>query len=229
MTSEHHYLGIPPVAFEFYEQLSADPTKPWWEAHKETYNEAVRAPLVALGESSLSEFGPYHLYRPYRDVRFSADKTPYKNHQGMFVELRNGLGWYVQVSATGLMVAGGWYRSTTAQVARYRDAVAQDSGAHVVAAFVADLESTGLLVDGEQLKSRPRGIAADHPHLDWLRYRTLYATRTWPPQSWMGRANAYGRIQSEWRRMRPFLEWLSEVVGPGESTHTTGGQDGLHG
>lgn len=229
MTAHPPCQGIPPAAFGFYDQLLENPTKPWWEAHKETYLEAVRAPLLALGEASAPEFGPYHLYRPYRDVRFSADKTPYKNHQGMFVELRNGLGWYVQISATGLMVAGGWYRSSPAQVTRYRDAVAQNSGAHVVAAFVADLESTGLCVDGEQLKSRPRGVAADHPHLEWLRYRTLYASRTWQPQSWMNTTRACGRIQTEWRRMRPFLEWLSEVVGPGESAHTTGSQGGMRG
>lgn len=221
------FRGIPLAAFDFYAQLAASPTKPWWEEHKSTYVQTVREPLTSLGEASAQEFGPYHIYRPYRDVRFSADKTPYKNHQGMFVELRNGLGWYVQVSATGLMLAGGWYRSTPGQVARFRDVVAEDAGAHVLAAFVADLESTGLSVDGERLKSRPRGIPADHPHLEWLRYRTLYATRSWEPAPWMSSARASGRIQAEWRRMRPFLEWLSEVVGPGETEHTTGGQDGL--
>ena len=221
------FAGFPAEAFEFYEDLAADPSKAWWEEHKHTYQAAVRAPLVALGDELADEFGEPHLYRPYRDVRFSRDKTPYKDHQGMFVELRNGLGWYVQVAGAGLMVAGGWYTSTAEQVARYRAAVAADPGARMLTALLDEVQRTGLAVTGDRLKSRPRGIPADHPHLDLLRYRTLYVQRQWPPAPWLGSRRALTRVADQWRTMRPTLEWLSEVVGPGDTRHTTGGQGGL--
>ena len=222
-----HFAGFPAEAFEFYQELAADPSKAWWEEHKHVYQAAVRAPLAALGDELADEFGEPHPYRPYRDVRFSRDKTPYKDHQGMFVELRNGLGWYVQVSGAGLMVAGGWYTSTAGQVARYRAAVAADPGARMLTALLDEVQRTGLAVTGDRLKSRPRGIPADHPHLDLLRYRTLYLQRQWPPAAWLGSRRALTRLADQWRTMRPTLEWLAEVVGPGDTRHTTGGQGGL--
>lgn len=221
------FTGFPAEAFEFYDALAADPTRSWWEEHKHVYQATVRGPLAALGDELADEFGEPHLYRPYRDVRFSRDKTPYKDHQGMFVELRNGLGWYLQVSAAGLMIAGGWYTSTSEQVARYRSTVGQDAGARMLTALIDGLHQTELQVDGTRLKSRPRGIAADHPHVDLLRYRTLYVHRQWSPATWMGTRAPVTRVAEQWRTMRPLLEWLAEVVGPGDTRHTTGGQGGL--
>jgi hypothetical protein len=89
------------------------------------------------------------------------------------------------------------------------------------------LAQTDLAVEGTRLKSRPRGIAADHPHLELLRYRTLYVHRAWSPAAWMGSRTALTRVADHWRTMRPLLEWLAEVVGPGDTRHTTGGQAGL--
>lgn len=219
--------GFAAEAFEFYDELAADPTKSWWEAHKDRYAEQVREPLAALGAELADEFGEPHLYRPYRDVRFSRDKTPYKDHQGMFVEHRNGLGWYVQISSSGLMVAGGWYTSSSAQVASYRRVVGADPGAAELAGLIEHVEAAGLTVDGHRLKSRPRGVAPDDPHLEWLRYRTMYAWRTYEPEPWLGTRRALTVIRDDWRALRPLCEWLADVVGPGETSHTTGGQEGL--
>ncbi|MFN8169465.1 MAG: DUF2461 domain-containing protein [Candidatus Nanopelagicales bacterium] len=105
------FTGFPAEAFEFYEALRADNTKTFWAAHKDDYQRAVRAPLEALMAELEPEFGPASVFRPYRDVRFSKDKTPYKDHQGAFCGAEDGVGWYVQVSADGLMVAGGWWSS----------------------------------------------------------------------------------------------------------------------
>jgi uncharacterized protein (TIGR02453 family) len=237
------FAGIPAEAFDFYDALAADPTKSWWLAHKDDYLRDVREPLVALGEELAAEFGPAHLYRPYRDVRFSRDKSPYKDHQGMFTEYRNGLGWYLQLSATGMMVAGGWYVSTPEQVGRFRAFVdADDAGA--LARQLAAVSAGGFTVDGQQLKTRPRGIAADHPRLPLLRHRTLYGQLHWQPQEWMGTPGAVDRVADAWRVLRPFMELLADVVGPGDAPTagagrrrsgsdggdkpgTTGGQDGL--
>ena len=95
--------GFPDEAFDFYEGLQADNSKAYWTAHRETYETAVRAPLVALLAALEDEFGAGHVFRPYRDVRFSKDKTPYKDHQGAFAEVGDAVGYYVQISADGLL------------------------------------------------------------------------------------------------------------------------------
>ncbi len=221
------FAGIPAEAFDFYDGLAADPTKAFWEDHKQEYLDNVRGPLVALGAELGPEFGEAHLFRPYRDVRFSKDKTPYKDHQGMFVETRHGLGWYLQLSGSGVMLAAGWYTATPDQVARYRASVATDADAAELAHFVDQLAKKGLAVDGNRLKSRPRGVPEDHPHLEWLRYRSLYVHRHWEPSAWMGTRRFVSRVRENWEAARPLLDWLAAVVGPGETSHTTGGQAGL--
>lgn len=120
------FTGIPVAALDFYEDLEADNSKTWWAAHKETYDEVVRRPMASLTAALEDEFGTAKLFRPYRDVRFSKDKIPYKTHQGAFVGLAESCGYYVQIDAAGLMVAGGFYASSSETIARYRAAVDDD-------------------------------------------------------------------------------------------------------
>ena len=69
------------------------------------------------------EFGEARIFRPYRDVRFSADKTPYKTEQGAIASAPGGAGYYVQISADGLRAGGGFRTTNPTQTARFRAAV----------------------------------------------------------------------------------------------------------
>src|SRR5215217_3467454 len=82
--------------------------------------------MVALLADLEAEFGPGKVFRPYRDVRFSKDKTPYKTHCGGVAEQIHGHGYYMQVDADGLLVASGYWDTASDQVERYREAVADD-------------------------------------------------------------------------------------------------------
>lgn len=207
--------GIPAEAFEFYEHLAADNTREFWTEHKGDYEAYVREPLQELAEAIAPDFGPAHLYRPYRDMRFSRDKTPYKDHQGCLFEAENGLGWYVQVSAHGLMVAGGWYMSTGPQVKRFREHI-QEFGAAELRQALKPLPKAGFTVDGEQLKTRPRGVSEDNPDLDLLRHRTIHATRTWEPEAWMGSKRLQTTVHKSFDKLRPMITTLAGIVGPPE-------------
>lgn len=207
------FTGFDAMAFEFYDRLAADPTKSWWEANREDYQRYVRAPMLELAEQMEPEFGPVKLFRPYRDVRFSRDKTPYKDHQGMFAESSEGVGWYLQVSATGLMVAGGWYSATGDQVQAFRAAVDDPDGATEFRSILADVEASGLMVSGDRLKTRPRGVPADHPNLDLLRYRSVIAERSWPAGPELGEPGVAELVVENWRAMRPMTAWLTVAVG----------------
>jgi uncharacterized protein (TIGR02453 family) len=214
--------GIPAEAFEFFERLAADNTKAFWTAHQDDWRAQVRDPLVALCAALEPEFGAAHLFRPYRDVRFSKDKSPYKDHQGAFVELEDAVGYYLQLSAGGLMVAGGWYAPRGLQVHRYREAVDGPHGAALERALTA-ATTAGLVLDGDVMKTRPRGIAPDHPRVDLLRHRSLTLARTWEPAAWMGTRTVVTRVRDTWRAMAPALTWLADHVGPGDEP----GPDGL--
>jgi uncharacterized protein (DUF2461 family) len=100
--AKHEFNGFPEAALDFYDDIEMDNTKTFWEAHREVYATAVAAPMKALTAALADEFGDAKIFRPYRDVRFAKDKTPYKTHQGAFVAKGPSTGYYVQVGAPGV-------------------------------------------------------------------------------------------------------------------------------
>jgi uncharacterized protein (TIGR02453 family) len=211
------FAGFPDEALLFYEGLEADNSKAYWTAHKDLYEKAVQAPMLALLAALEPEFGPAKMFRPYRDVRFSADKSPYKTHAGAVTGRGHGL--YVQISAEGLMVAGGYYQMARDQLARYRAAVEDDRRGTALAGITAALSGDSLTLAGEQLKRAPRGVDPDHPRLDLLRHKGLYAYRRFAPARWLDTAKSLQRVSGSWRQMGPLIEWLDREVGPTEEAH----------
>ena len=100
------FAGWPEEALDFYDGLEADNSKAYWLANKQIYDECVLAPMRELVAEIESEPGESKIFRPYRDVRFSKDKSPYKTQMGA----RLGRG-YIQLSAKGLAVGDGMYGS----------------------------------------------------------------------------------------------------------------------
>jgi len=212
-SAARRFEGIPAEAFAFYAELATHNSRAWWGDHRADYERLVREPMLALLCELEEEFGAGHLYRPYRDTRFSKDKAPLKDHQGAVVNIEDSVGYYVQVSATGLMVAGGWYAPQGAQVERYRRAVDGPRGGELERILAK--VGRGFDVDGQPVKTRPRGYEAGHPRIDLLRNRALTVARRYSDEPWLGTRTALTKVRGDWRAMRPLLEWLADNVGPG--------------
>ncbi|EME61914.1 hypothetical protein G352_18957 [Rhodococcus ruber BKS 20-38] len=206
------FTGFPVAALDFYEDLEADNSKPFWAAHKAVYDDCVRGPMLALLAELEPEFGAGKAFRPHRDVRFSADKSPYKTHQGGFVQTGPGVGFYVQIDAAGLRVAGGFYRGSSAQVAAFRAAVDDTRRGPRLEPLVRRLHRAGYEIGGERLKTRPRGVAEDHPRLDLLRHKSLTAARTHPSPEWIDTLRTLDEVRTAWRDVRPLVEWLTAAT-----------------
>ena len=145
------FTGIPVAALDFYEDLEADNSKSFWTAHKHVYDESVRAPLEALAAELADEFGPAKLFRPYRDVRFAKDKTPYKTQQGAWF---GEASLYVAVSAAGLYVAGGYWDTESDQVERLRRAVADDVAGAELERATATVRKAGFTINGQKIDEK---------------------------------------------------------------------------
>jgi uncharacterized protein (TIGR02453 family) len=207
------FNGWPAEALEFYEGLEADNSRSYWTAHKAVYEEAVKAPMVALLAELEGEFGPGKIYRPYRDLRFSPDKTPYKTAMGASMEG----GGYVQISARGLAAASGMYHMATDQLERYRRAVAHDLTGGQLEQIIARALGEKVVITGrDSLKSAPRGYAKDHPRIELLRHKGLIAWQEWPAAAWLGTAAAKARVVKFLREARPLRDWLDTHVGESE-------------
>ncbi|WP_433558860.1 DUF2461 domain-containing protein [Pseudonocardia xinjiangensis] len=202
------FTGFGEGAVEFYDGLIVDNSKAYWSDNREVYENDVRAPMQALLAELEPEFGPGKIFRPYRDVRFAADKTPYKTHCGATAGP-----FYVQIGADGLMAAGGYYRMASDQVTRFRTAVDDERRGTELEKLLEVLRADGVTVAGEKLKTRPRGFDPDHPRIDLLRHKALYGHRSWPPDDVLHEAGAVERVVTAWRALRPLSEWLADHVG----------------
>ena len=212
------FEGFPEQALDFYEGLEADNSKAYWTDHRAVYEESVRTPVQALLDVLAPEFGVASLFRPYRDVRFSRDKTPYKTAAAAAVgdDVQGGL--YVQLSAAGLKVAGGAHGLATDQARRLRAAVADDRTGPGLVALLARLRGAGFAVEGERLVRVPpelRDVVPEDPErAGLLTLKTLYAVRDHPPASWLHTAEAAEVVARNWRLLAPLNDWLRDHVGP---------------
>ena len=161
------FSGFPLAAVEFYEQLAVNNSKPWWAEHKDVYEQAVRTPLEELLAELEGEFGAAHIYRPYRDVRFSKEKTPYKDHQGALIGVEDSIGYYE--------------------------------------------------LSDDLMKTKPRGVADDHPHLDLLRRKNVLLSHQFGTPTWLDSRTTLTKVRSVWRALTPLVEWLADHVGPTDS------------
>lgn len=185
--------------------LRANNNKPWFEAHRRQYEDEVKAPLVALLAELEPEFGPpRRVSRPNRDIRFSADKSPYKLN--IYADVERG--GYVALDAEGLVAAGGRYMVDDAQLKRMREAVAADRSGKDLVALVAALRKKGYEVEGQELKRVPAPYPQDHPRADLLRHKRLFYWKRWPAAPWFATGRVRERVAQVWRDGADLERWM---------------------
>jgi len=209
------FRGWPADALDFDTGLEADNSKPYFQAHKATYEESVKAPFLALSELIEREFGPLRVFRPNRDTRFAKDKSPYKTAAAAATESEGGAAYYVQITSEGLYVGSGYYHLATDQLERFRVAVDDARTGPKLAAAVAAIRKQGCNVDSrDSLTRAPRGYPQDHPRIELLRHKGMHAGREFGAPRWLHTKGALDRIVKTWRDAAPMNRWFDRHVGP---------------
>ena len=204
------FRGWPAEALEFFDGLEADNSKTYWQGNKAFYEEQVRGPMEELLAELAPAWGEGKIFRPFRDIRFSSDKSPYKTYMGATV----GDG-YLQLSSKGLGAGSGMWEMAPDQLERYRQAVVQERSGRSLASIVAKTSAAGLEAHGHDLlKTTPKGYPKDHPRIELLRYKGLITWKEWPAAAWLGTARAKDRVIEFLRLSKPLNGWLRAHVGP---------------
>jgi len=203
------FTGFPEAALDFYDDLEMDNSRTFFQAHRHIYDTAVLAPMRALTDLLADEFGPAKIYRPHRDLRFSKDKSPYKTHQGAVVPTAPSAGYYVEVSAAGVRVAGGFYHAEPDRLAALRTAIDHELYGPELERIVAALTADGFVLGGDRLKTAPRGYPRDHPRIALLRHRSLTATFDYGFAPLVHTAALADRVRAHWRALTPLQEWIT--------------------
>jgi uncharacterized protein (TIGR02453 family) len=206
------FKGWPEDCQRFFIGLELDNSKKYFDAHRAIYEEAVKAPMVALIESLESDYGPGKVFRANRDIRFSKDKSPYKTNIAGYAGME-GNGGYLSLDARGLTVASGRYEFTPEELNKYRKKVAAESSGKQLVAIVAKLERAGYKIGGEELKRVPPGFAQDHPRERLLKRKLLYIYKNFGLQPWLGSATARKQIVKVFKDAGTLNDWMKRNAG----------------
>jgi uncharacterized protein (TIGR02453 family) len=207
------FTGFPEAALDFYDDLEMDNTRSFWEAHKAVWVDHVKAPMTALTDALAEEFGTPKVFRPYRDVRFAKDKTPYKTHQGAFVATGPACGWYVEISARGVRTGGGFYDASGPDLARVRQSIDHEATGREIQRLLQKLEKAGFEVGGDRLKTSPQGYDVTHPRIELLRHKSITVGRSYGFDPLIHTPALLDAVRTDWRALRPLVEWVSARLG----------------
>ena len=215
--------AIIPSNFEFIKQLKKNNNRDWFAAHKKRYeNELLQletffdALLVEVNKHDVIETpsGKKSLFRIYRDTRFSKDKTPYKTHWGgnfkRATKKRRG-GYYFHIEPGNSIVACGFWDPDPKDLKRIRDEFSNDDTAFRKILKSKSFTSTFGSLEGEQLKTTPKGYNADDPAIDLIRYKQFLVLRRFSDKEVLA-TDFLKKVNETCKKMRPFLDYMTDVL-----------------
>lgn len=210
------FEGFGPKVHQWFKGLEADNSKDYFAANRDFFEESIRDQMEALLTELSKKFGgEIKMFRQNRDIRFSADKSPYKTNtygilHGTDVAAE---GLYASISANGLVAGSGYHMMAPDQLDRYRQGVADDRHGPELAKLVGEAQKAGLEVWSASLATPPRGYPKDHERIELLRRKSLALGATLKSGRGIGRTDALQFVAKTWRAAAPVTGWLDEYVG----------------
>lgn len=226
------FKGFPEKGLDFLANLARHNEKSWFEANRSVYEESLVAPALAF----IAEFGALlqkeiskdivystrtngsgSLFRIHRDVRFSANKSPYKTHVGIFFwegpgKKMSNPGFYFHLESTEAFMYAGKYEFSKEELQTFRDAVADPGrGRELEKALAAVRKSGNYETAGEHYKRVPAGYAPDHPRAGLLRQNTLYAKSPPIPVKIITSSKLMDVCLEHSKNMDPIERWLVKL------------------
>jgi uncharacterized protein (TIGR02453 family) len=216
-----------PEALKFLRSLKRNNDRTWFDARKPIYERELKAPMLALIEQinhALATFAPQHVRPPqkammriYRDIRFSANKLPYKtniaawwSHSGL--EKTSGGGFYFEINPTTIHISAGCYMPEREQLLAIRRYLAADGGNHHAEfrKILADKKLSSVLApfDGLKLTRAPKGFSPDDPAIDLLLHRQWGVSANLPAEESL-KPTLLKQIVSRFERATPLVNLLN--------------------
>ena len=214
------FSGFSRDVFDWFAGLEADNSRAYFERTRALWQTKVRDQLEALLEELADRLGGrVKMFRPHRDIRFSADKSPYKTASyGLIVDRpKSHAGLYAQLTSAGLFAGSGYHTFAPDQLERYREKAAGRAGTNLET-MLAELRDEGYQLIGDELKTVPRGFDRDHRNAVVLRRKAVAAGRRIAPKGrgGIGRERGLEHVAGTWKRLEPMNRWLDRNVGPSD-------------
>jgi len=206
--------------FTFLKKLQKNNNREWFAENKPMY-ETAKADFENFFKTVKKEIEKHDeiestkIYRIYRDVRFSKDKTPYKGTMsGYFTRAtkwKRG-GYYFQIEPSGNSFAGGgFWMPAKEDILRIRQEIEMDDKPFRKVFNSASFKNTFGQIDGEQLKTAPRGFAKDHQAVDLLRHKSFICSHKFTDKA-LTEGNASKLVADNFKKLRPFFDLFSQIL-----------------
>jgi uncharacterized protein (TIGR02453 family) len=193
------FQGYPKAGIDFLRRLKRNNNRDWFEKHKHEYEAEVKLPmqsLIASLQPYFESFAPQFdinprrsLFRIYRDIRFSKDKTPYKTHVAAHFVLRGkpkgveGSGFYLHIEPGEIFLGGGIYMPDNDQLKKIRKAIVDRSREFLAIVRNRDFMKRFKQIEGERLQRVPRGYDPSHPMAEWLKLKQFFVGVGWKEET----------------------------------------------
>ncbi len=222
---------MPKQTRSFLHNLGANNEKAWFDAHRDDYDRLYIGPAKALVEAlgpKLAKIAPEiqavpkvngSIFRINRDVRFSKDKRPYKDHIDLWFweganRKQGSPGFFFRLQSDSLLLGAGLHGFPKELLGPYRDAVADEESGRALVTITKRLAKAGYPVEGQRYKKVPRGFDADHPRGDLLRHDALHAAITLSPVPAQAHSAALVQLCTDhFRKLLPLHRWLVALTG----------------
>lgn len=214
---------IEKATFEFLKNLKENNNKDWFDANKSDYLKQQEV-MISFADELLQKLnlhdvietvsGKKSLHRIYRDTRFSKEKIPYKNNwSGGFsraTKERRG-GYYFHIEPGNTFVAGGFFGPNAEDLKRVRDDISRDSTELRAILKSKDFKNTFGELQGEQLKTTPKGFNSDDEAIDLLRFKQFLLVKKFTDKEVLD-PKFVDEVNTTFQNMRPFFDYMSEVL-----------------
>lgn len=212
-------MQLNPAIFRFFKQLAKNNNREWFEQHKPEFK-TLETDVKQFGEALKEQLNQhdsidrFKVFRIYRDVRFSKDKTPYKTHFGLTwhrtkPEFRGG--YYLHLKPDDIFLACGFWDPTPADLKRIRQEIDLDGDEYRNLINVPAFKNAWGALQGNAVKTAPKGYAKDHPNIDLLRFKQhIFMIRY--TEAEVAAADFMDRLDAALQAVRPFVDHMSAVL-----------------
>ena len=224
--------GFADADAKFFRNLTKNQNRDWFQAHTHEYEDGYVTPMNALLEEVRPQiarfFGDYavgapKIFRIYRDVRFSKDKSPYKTHIGGYLPLTRGANMgrglelpaplYLQIGSETFVGAGS-YMLSPEKLTRFRDAILDERLGKALVKLCDKLTKAGFVVESsDALKTVPRGFDPAHPRAEWLKRKSLTVGFPPLPQELLVSRELIDWLVKATKQAAPLMLWLADATG----------------
>lgn len=222
----HDVAGFPPEAMVFLQGLRDNNDRAWFAAHRNVYEDALKAPGEAFAEAMRARLEALterptraKIFRLHRDVRFSRDKSPYNAHLhiaflGAEAEKGGGPGFYVGLEPDRLVLGAGVFELASPDLDRYRAAVADPEQGAVLASILDGLAAADFRLEGPTLKRTPAPYPVDHPNAELLRRKGVTAWRDITAVEVITGPRLVEACALSFKTLAPLQAWLMRALEP---------------